>query len=167
MTERTLTSGQVSGLTGVPDSTLRRYASQFGDFLSEAARRPLRGKRFSLQDVKFIFWIRHMYFQRWKPEEIQKVLTGDKTCESLPHFEINDDLSISQATHDYMLQAEKYVKESRQIRDDLKGVLIRCKRVIDHYEKVAEVGRELASMKADIEYIKTHADSQKKKNSWG
>ncbi len=67
------TPGQVSSMTDIPASTLRRYVKQFADQLSEIARKK-RGRRFTERDIAVLARARELIQQGRSPEEAASVL---------------------------------------------------------------------------------------------
>jgi len=68
-----LTPGQVSKLLDIPSSTLRRYVSHFGDYLSPDARLQ-RSRRFTDHDAAIIARIRDLTQQGIRLEDIPQQL---------------------------------------------------------------------------------------------
>ena len=68
------TSGEVSKLLGIPSSSLRRYVSEFSEYLSREANRR-RGRRFTEHDVEIIATIRGLTQEGKKLEDIGPLLT--------------------------------------------------------------------------------------------
>jgi DNA-binding transcriptional MerR regulator len=66
----TLTTGQVSGLLGIPVITLQRYIREYRVYFSPTAILTTRGRRFTSNDVSKILTIRTLNNQRVKKSDI-------------------------------------------------------------------------------------------------
>jgi hypothetical protein len=58
---KTLTTGQLVGATWLDQSTVYRYLSEFGDYFSDTAKRPGRGKRWTQQDLQTVQALRSLH----------------------------------------------------------------------------------------------------------
>lgn len=78
--KKPLPTGQVLGVLGLKYRTLYNYLRDFGEYFSEGARSPKKGKRWSPEDMTVIQTIRHLHSERRSQEEIKKALAeGYKT----------------------------------------------------------------------------------------
>jgi len=68
------TPGQVSEMLDIPPSSLRRYATEYSDKLSETARQTGKRRLYSDNDVMLLKRIRQYTRQRKTPEQIRQLL---------------------------------------------------------------------------------------------
>ena len=88
----TYAPGDASAALDIPSSSLRRYVSLFGDYLSESARRR-RGRRFTDQDLGVLTRIRDLATEGVKLADIPaqlgdvKEISPPETALDLPGFQ--------------------------------------------------------------------------------
>lgn len=75
--DKTYTSGQVSGMTGIPIRTIQDYVSDFRDTFSELAQKGNKSRRFNDQDIKNLLTIKRARSQRLTDEEVRQILNGE------------------------------------------------------------------------------------------
>lgn len=76
--EKTITTGQVSGLLGIPIVTIQRYVREHRDYFSPEAARNTRGRRWSPDDVNRLVIIRSMHQAQVGNEKISAALENYK-----------------------------------------------------------------------------------------
>lgn len=69
-----LPTGQVLAVLGLKYRTLYNYLHDFGDYFSEGAKKPKKGKRWTSEDISTIQTIRHLHSERKGSEEIRQSL---------------------------------------------------------------------------------------------
>jgi len=67
----TYTPAEVCKTLRIPSSSLRRYAAEYSDYLSEQARVSGRMRRYTDTDLAIIKKIRELTVQKYPPEEIK------------------------------------------------------------------------------------------------
>lgn len=77
MTEKTgLTTSELSGLTGLSVVTIQRYVRRYRHAFSPSASMPVKGRRFTDDDIKKILFINDMTHQK-RVGEIGEMLNGE------------------------------------------------------------------------------------------
>jgi DNA-binding transcriptional MerR regulator len=71
---KTLTTGQVSGLLGIPVVSLQRYVREFGQHFSKTAGQHRRGRRWAPVDIDNLMIIRRMHQAQAGIESIDQAL---------------------------------------------------------------------------------------------
>jgi DNA-binding transcriptional MerR regulator len=94
-TNKTLSTGQVSGLLGIPNVTIQRYVKDFKEFFSVKAQQPNRGRRYEPSDVSNLVTIRNMHTRHAGNQEITKVLEAGKDAQAIHVPEIFTILDIA------------------------------------------------------------------------
>jgi DNA-binding transcriptional MerR regulator len=89
------TPDQTSKMLKIPLSTLRRYASQYSEHLSEHTKR--RKRRYTEQDITTLARARELLSSGKSPSEVNKLLSVITTDEQLPDNTLALIPSISQA----------------------------------------------------------------------
>jgi DNA-binding transcriptional MerR regulator len=72
-TQRTVTPGEASTLTGIPGSTIRRYVKLFNKHMSASAQK-IRGREFTKQDLGVLMRIRDLTSANVPLKDISKHL---------------------------------------------------------------------------------------------
>jgi len=78
MNNTLLSTGQVSGATEIPDSTMRRYIRELPEFFSDDAKRDTKGRRYTERDIDFMLAIRGYCNRGLSFEEIRKEFENKK-----------------------------------------------------------------------------------------
>ena len=115
----TFSPGEVSNLLDVPSSTLRRYVSHFGDYLSEDARRK-RSRRFTEQDIQVIAQIRDLTGQGIRlediPQRLDQTVDVDQPREEMTALALPGVLKQLEGIAELFTQQQQ---EINQLRDQL------------------------------------------------
>lgn len=77
--ENVMTTGQVSGLLGIPATTIQRYVRSHPSHFSDKARQPDRGRRYTAADVNNLSIIRAMHQRHAGHAAIDAELSQDNT----------------------------------------------------------------------------------------
>lgn len=72
--QKTLTTGQVSGLLGIPVCSLQRYVREFSKHFSESARKHTRGRRWTAADIDTLMVIRRLHQEQAGIKAIDQAL---------------------------------------------------------------------------------------------
>ena len=133
----TYAPGDASEALGIPSSSLRRYVTIFGDYLSESARRR-RGRRFNEQDLGVLTRIRDLATEGVKLADIParlgdiEVIDIPESALDLPGFQnrlaemfemfqdTQKDLNELRSTVD-RLAAELDAERSKSLWDRIRG----------------------------------------------
>lgn len=75
---QTYSTGQVSGLLGIPPVTLQRYIREFKEYFSETARQPDRGRRYTSADLNHLVRIRQMHTKHSGHDQIAQALADNQ-----------------------------------------------------------------------------------------
>lgn len=112
MTEKTLTAGELAGVTGLTPKTIRQYVRDFRKAFSAEAGKKKTGRRYMIDDVKKILTIRHMRQARKDKDFILLVLEGKAKLDNAPWLEFSDALTIAQTGLHALELAEKYTRQN-------------------------------------------------------
>lgn len=112
MSDFSLTTGQICGLTHIPLKTLQRYVHDFREFFSESAQKPTKGRRFTQQDTEKLLLIRRLYFERTTPDRIRAALAGDWSPPAKPMYDTLDALNLVEAARQEKERSKDYSKKA-------------------------------------------------------
>jgi DNA-binding transcriptional MerR regulator len=134
---KTLTTGQISGLLGIPATTLRRYIRLYGKHFSKSARILTRGRRWTQSDIGLLLTIRQLSHTHMGISAIDQALTNQNDIAS-PQATILDAFTVLciasktlEQVHQERLEIEKIVKRARWT-DNLQTWLGKRLEYIDH-----------------------------------
>lgn len=74
---KSYSAGIVSGMTDIPQPTLRRYVIQFRRHFSEEAQKNTRGRKFTHKDVEMLVFIKDEFRAKSSIKEIDSKLDGE------------------------------------------------------------------------------------------
>lgn len=147
MTEKELTTGETSGITGIPIKTIQHYIKSYPEGFSETARQPNRGRRYSLRDIKTLLIIRNMRSHREPPDKIREAITGEQT-ESIA--DVAEAITIASAAVRAFDEAGNYAEEARRelyyVKAMLNGVV----------QKNRELTEAVISLEQDVKSLKNN-----------
>jgi len=112
----------VSEMLEVPASTLRRYAKDWADFLSESARTPGKKRRYSPEDVTVLRRIRELLGQHKDRDEIAAALqvVDDTPPETTALAVMPELLQELEGIRSRFAQLQSELEDNRQDNDALR-----------------------------------------------
>jgi DNA-binding transcriptional MerR regulator len=142
------TSSQVSEMTGVASSTLRKYVAQFRHRFGEATQ-TLRGRRFTEEDVALVKNIKNLFAHGLSINEVERRLGPvSKATEGVD--DEGDDASDIHPMQEVLADQNEFIEQVEQI-----------KRLYD--EKLASFEIEIKQLRAAVHRSKEDYDRLSRK----
>ena len=157
----TLSTGFVSGLTGLKVQTIQRYVRKYPEGFSDAARQQKQGRRFSGQDIKALLLIHHMLRNRQK-KMLPAALRGEWSPPDSPLFDVQDFMQGYQAMREQNARAEHILQETawklEVFQRQYSGLIADIKRHAAALDKLKERVDRLALVR-DLQFKDRHTPS--------
>jgi DNA-binding transcriptional MerR regulator len=141
-----LTTGQVSGLLGIPSCTLQRYVREFRKHFSESARITNRGRRWTADDIDTLMIIRKMHQSQ---EGLQAIDQALENCHSSPAAE--DPRPEVMDSFTLLATAAAVLEEVRAERAKVQALVLDAKWSSSQYKNFEGwVGRNIVTLRQEI-----------------
>jgi DNA-binding transcriptional MerR regulator len=141
---QTYSTGQVSGMTGIPVRTMHNYVRDLRDCFSDEANKPVKGRRFNDLDIKRLRVIKQARAQKMSDEDIKKIFTGEIYWPLMNEY---DDAAAKQM----ILNAQETYDRANQLVDQAKKWVIEVNTKVENVRSEASALREEnASLKISI-----------------
>lgn len=149
--------GEASQITGIPSSTLRRYVVEFGDHLSQSAKKQ-RGREFSDRDISILIEIRNLAQDGLTLDKIGEQLTA--TVEHEPEGETEPPAQTALVLINHIGQQLKSVSgQLSQIQTDQTEQR-------SEIETLKEQVSEIDQLKEQISQLSAALEQERKKSFW-
>jgi len=135
---------QTSEMLKIPQSTLRRYAQQYADHLSEHATKQ-RNRRYTEQDIATLARARELLREGKSPEQVNNLLGVVGSTNANPDTALALIPSISQALTEALDTARSLRAEVDIMHGD----------ITSHDERMSEAERKLSEMAAKLAQIES------------
>lgn len=133
-------TGFVSGLTGIPITTMQRYVRDYRPHFSDHARKPNRGRRFTSQDIHTLTTIRHLYQDKCKKDYIESVLSGEQSPPAVPRYDLDNVIECVAIVEQSVKQALATAQRIRFADNDR--------------HLIYQLRREINELKGEVRYIR-------------
>jgi DNA-binding transcriptional MerR regulator len=171
-TREGITTGQVSGMTGIPIETIQRYIKTYPECFSDGSRRSARGRRYVDHDIKTLLLIRSLIGKKMSQADIRAEVKDlqDRGVLDLvsPLYNMADMIKFSSQVDKRLKRIDEYfhmLRRSRSLfRDHTKALFDFVKEqnaiISDQSKRIARVelaqGRRMQSSEPPkIESLKT------------
>jgi DNA-binding transcriptional MerR regulator len=157
MTDKTYSTGQVSGMTEIPIRTMQDYVKSFREFFSEAARKTAKGRHFTELDIKRLLIIKRARSQRIQDEEIKKIFTGESYWPLATEYQQDDVKRMAVNAYESFQRAAHLIEVCDKMVTETEQRVIEIQAVIAGWEeKYNGMAKELAELHAwKIHVMKT------------
>ena len=150
-----VSTGEASGITNTPATTIRRYIRDFRSFFSEQATRPTPGRRYTENDIKIILLVRHLYFQRYSRSQIDQVLSGELGLPGAESYQVEDLAQLLEKTLAEVEKAKDIYRRIKLSRNNVETTRSEIDSYFERYRKqLQQFSNELTKLQNDVSFVK-------------